>query len=303
MTTIFFRDYSEYNDVFGDPYPIRISRASIGQVADSNYQLQKAKADVEGDFFMAYHFLNAHQLDNPIYQARFCYKVVGPNVPLMLDHEPNRGYCATMDDAWKFINEYRSLGGILHSIYLPRWTWSGYLGSPDLRPLENAGIHLVSSHYTTYSDDGPGWLPYGGVFPFQWQYTSTPYDTNAFKGTVAEYISIVAPELVNGDDDPVSVLYVLKNVDEYVTLVPPSVASGKACYVGLSTDFTDAVVRPALWYDGSWHVLSNITVKANAPEVELPLIDNTNVRKVSLRLVSGNQVSVSVNSSIVKVTG
>jgi hypothetical protein len=44
----------------------------------------------------------------------------------------------------------------------------------------------VSSLYTTYSDNGPGWASYGGVAPVVWQYTDTPLDTNAFKGSVAE---------------------------------------------------------------------------------------------------------------------
>jgi hypothetical protein len=56
---------------------------------------------------------------------------------------------------------------------------------------------LVSSYYTTYSDNGPGWAAYGGATPTVWQYTDAlPYngascDFNAFKGTVEQFRQLV----------------------------------------------------------------------------------------------------------------
>jgi hypothetical protein len=66
-------------------------------------------------------------------------------------------------DCLAFANALRGLGGVCTLVYLPRWYWQGTLGSADLTPLAAAGLHLVSSNYTRYSDDGPGWEPYGGM--------------------------------------------------------------------------------------------------------------------------------------------
>lgn len=69
-----------------------------------------------------------------------------------------------VDKAVRFTRHYRALGGICHTLYLPHWYWQ-VLGSPDLKPVTDLGMVLVSSDYTTYSDTGPGWQPYGGKTP------------------------------------------------------------------------------------------------------------------------------------------
>ncbi len=54
-----------------------------------------------------------------------------------------------------------------------------------------AGVGLVSSNYTTYSDTGPGWTAYGGVTPIQWQFTNnlngSGADGNAYRGTADQW--------------------------------------------------------------------------------------------------------------------
>jgi hypothetical protein len=86
---------------------------------------------------------------------------------------------------------FRNLGGNPRLVYLPHWWWQ-QIGSPDLTPLARAGLSLISSDYTSYSDNGPGWTPYGGMTPVIWQYTDAqPFngqsvDFNAYKGTVDE---------------------------------------------------------------------------------------------------------------------
>jgi hypothetical protein len=305
--TIFFRDYSQYNGVPADSYPIRIARSSIGLVKDTAWDGEKAQAAVEGDFLVAYHFLNHHALEDPVAQASFAFSIVGPRTPLMVDWEPNRGYCATVADAWAFINQYRALGGIVHLYYCPHWSWSGNLGSPDLSGFLAAGLHLVSSDYTTYSDSGPGWVGYGNVPVNQWQFTDSPYDTNAFKGTVLDYENLVAPELFGVSTSYSEDLEMhdrLETVGEETTFMPASVSSGKACFVGLTTGGhggVPATVNAQLYYDGGWHNLGTLTVN-DGPETLLPKIDRTNVRNVYIKLLTGPPVSVSCVPDIANTT-
>lgn len=244
--TIFFRDYSQYNGVVSDPYPIRIARASIGREKDTAYDANKAKAVQENQFFVGYHFLNHDVLDNIEAQADFAYSVVGHDTPLMLDWESNRGYLPPLSQAQRFINRYRSNGGTVRRYYTPHWFWSA-IGSPNLSWFQSNGVSLVSSNYTTYSDNGPGWNGYGGVVPDQWQFTSTPYDLNAFRGTVAQYIA--ATGLINpspfGDDVPTVQLDMNRTT---AVLESPTMTGGSA-WLTLSCAFETGPigVRVALW--------------------------------------------------------
>ncbi len=145
---------------------------------DSTYDWNRSRATALGIPFCAYHFLHNH--DVPA-QAAWAFQHVG-STPLMLDWETTTsGEKPDIAAATAFIGAYRALGGVLHLAYLPRWYWQ-QIGSPDLRPLAAMGISIVSSNYTSYSDTGPGWAPYGGVTPAIWQYSGTP-DWNAYRGT------------------------------------------------------------------------------------------------------------------------
>ena len=58
-------------------------------------------------------------------------------------------------------------------------------------PLWNAAYHSA-----TYLGDGAAdWAPYSGKAPALWQYTSTPFDKSAFRGSQAELLA-----LIQGDD-------------------------------------------------------------------------------------------------------
>lgn len=106
-----------------------------------------------------------------------------PTVPMML----------------AFVDAYRAKGGIMYDAYLPHWYWE-LLGRPSLQGFIDRHMFLTSSSYTTYSDKGPGWEPYGGMHPQKWQYTDDGpghQDWNAFKarsgsvtGAVAELRSL-----------------------------------------------------------------------------------------------------------------
>jgi hypothetical protein len=150
----------------------------------TTFQRQAAKL---GYPFSAYHWLGTESASA---QARHAFDVVGPAVPLMIDDEQNK---VVVPHTVEFINNYRQLGGKVTMEYLPKWVWS-QSGSPSLTPITNLGLALVSSNYPAigYTENGAGWLPYGGATPTFWQWTSTAnfngqkVDMNAFKGTIDE---------------------------------------------------------------------------------------------------------------------
>lgn len=53
-------------------------------------------------------------------------------------------------------------------------------------PLWNAAYH--SSSYP--GDGATDWAPYSGKTPVLWQYTSTPFDKNAFRGSLDEFLAL-----------------------------------------------------------------------------------------------------------------
>jgi len=170
--------------------------------------------------FAAYHWLNHGNLQA---QAKWCFQHVGPGTPVMIDAEDkagNTGYNGplTVDDITGFAAEYRALGGIVSLAYLPFWYWSGAMGAPHrLGELAAAGLGLVSSNYPNagYTENGPGWNAYypGAPTPVQWQYTSTPIDMNAFRGTKADFAAMVGVPQVEAETMEAEMLFLAKRDD------------------------------------------------------------------------------------------
>jgi hypothetical protein len=193
--TIFFPDVSSYQAglTIQSGTPALLAKATEGSTyTDSAYAGFKAQAARAGAVFCAYHY----QWDGTAAEAQHVHQVVG-STPLMLDIE-NTNVQVTLAQVISLVNNYRALGGVVHLAYLPQWYWSGTMGSPSLLPLQQLGVYVVSSNYTTYSDGGPGWAPYGGISPVQWQYTDDyPYsgmgvDFNAFRGGAAQYRALLS---------------------------------------------------------------------------------------------------------------
>jgi hypothetical protein len=188
-STLFFPDISNFQaGLTIQPKTVAvIAKASEGATfSDALYGKFKTQAAKVGAVFSAYHFLWS---SSPA-EVRHVVGIVG-KTPLMIDAE-NTHVKTTVAMIVAFAKAYRAAGGVVWGVYLPRWYWQGTLGSPSLAPLKAAGLALVSSNYTTYSDGGPGWGAYGGVTPRQWQYTDAlsyggqRVDFNAFRGTVAD---------------------------------------------------------------------------------------------------------------------
>jgi peptidoglycan hydrolase-like protein with peptidoglycan-binding domain len=220
--TIFYPDVSDYQAgiSFAGCVIAMVKATESDNYINPDYAPAKVRAAHADAYFCAYHFLHA---GNGAGQAAYAYRVVGGEVPLMVDFEPTYNSDGTIasapqvSDAVAFINEYRALGGKTYLLYLPHWYWAGNLGQTSLAPLIDLGMLLVSSDYTAYSDTGPGWAPYGGMTPVVWQYTSTAtlngvstVDFNAYKNTLADFqaqattgaMSGSEPTLVEGDTGP-----------------------------------------------------------------------------------------------------
>lgn len=195
--TIYFEDVSNWqNGMSITGACAATAKASEGTgYRDPDYAGYRAQATAMGIPFAGYHFLHNGSVAA---QAALAFEMVGASTPLMLDVEVVQGQPdPTYADVTGFVAAYRALGGRVTLLYLPEWFWSGHWGSPDLTPLANLGLALISSDYTTYSDTGPGWAPYGGVTPTFWQYTSTAtvngqpnVDLNAYRGTVEQLRAI-----------------------------------------------------------------------------------------------------------------
>jgi len=169
--TIHFPDLSHYKTPSLDGAVALITKATQGTAfVDATYAPYKRDADARGIPFAGYHWVDTSDLGA---QAALAWRVMG-GVP-----------------------------------YLPRWWWQDHLGSPDLRPLRDAGLALVSSVYpkSGYTEQGVGWLPYGGVYPEIWQYTDAhPFngqlvDFNAYRGTVEQLRQLLGLSSLAPEDD------------------------------------------------------------------------------------------------------
>jgi lysozyme len=173
---------------FSDSYLV-VAKATEGTFyTDPLFKQYQTEARAENVYLMAYHFLHH---GNAAAQARYCYNLVGPKVPLAIDVEPQLSSMPSILDTEQFIDAYQNLGGTIYTVYLPKWYWQ-VMGTPDLDGLIERHQWLWTSNYPVdgYSDDGPGWEGYGGLPVAMWQYSSTinyggvaEVDFNAFRGT------------------------------------------------------------------------------------------------------------------------
>ena len=188
--TIKYHDVSHYNGAYVPTGPTCAKATEGSTFVDPQYDGIRRRTLAGGWAFLPYHFLHHGNIDA---QVDHTFSVVG-HQPLMLDVESEKDTPdSTLADVYAFADRWKAVTGQLVTLaYIPHWYWSGHWGSPSLAGLKSRGIGLVSSNYTTYSDTGPGWAGYGGITPVIWQYTSTPIDTNAFKGTTAELANLWA---------------------------------------------------------------------------------------------------------------
>jgi microcystin-dependent protein len=190
--TIHFNDVSAYQ---GDYWPggAIIAKASEGSSwTDARFVTTRARTLAGGWPFLPYHFLRVGDVPGQVAHA---IAVIGRGRDVMLDIETGIDNTdPTLAEAEQFVDLYgqQSGGGTVTLVYIPHWYWQNVWHSPSLLPLTARGPGLISSYYVPYSDTGPGWNAYGGVTPIIWQWTSTPLDTNAYKGTEDQLAAVFA---------------------------------------------------------------------------------------------------------------
>ena len=230
-----FPDVSNHTPVSLVGAPACIAKATEGTTfTDTFYTWHRGQAVAMGIPFAAYHWVNTADLAG---QAAHAYQVVGPGTPVMWDAEAAG---STVPRLLELTSRYRGLGGVASLVYLPRWWWRDHLGAPDLRPLADAGLALISSDYDNAPPDG--WAPYGGVTPAVWQFTSTrPFngrlcDFNRYPGTVEQLRALFAgtptpPE----EEDP---MHLVASAKESSIYFAPGFAapSGRIAAYGLTPD-------------------------------------------------------------------
>lgn len=191
--TIFYGDFASFQKgVRLDGTVAACIKATQGTwYANPEYRATVQEANRNRAFVFAYHFL---EHGNGRGQAEWYVRTRNHmRRPVMVDVEKVPGKAnPTIQDLVDFVEGVRHFGGLCHLVYLPKWYWRDNLASPDLTWFRKYQLRLVSSEYTTYHDNGPGWQPYGGMYPQIWQYSNNfnmhgiHCDFNAFKGTVSD---------------------------------------------------------------------------------------------------------------------
>ena len=210
--TFWYPDLSHFDDVSIEDNTVAVAaKATHGtSFVDSAWTKFRDQARQKNAFFFSYHWLNH---GNARAQADYYLNQIGPQYPVMIDAEDtinNTGFDGynTVEDSLEFADEIRKGGGACNLAYVPPWYWLGPMNRPDMTPFNAAGLHVVSSYYTSYSDNGPGWNPFGGISPYVWQYTNAlaygngTCDFNACRDTVDNFIRVVGSKTVSQPTPP-----------------------------------------------------------------------------------------------------
>lgn len=176
-----------------------IAKATEGaDYTNPRYWEQRDGARANGLLFGAYHYVKG--ADSARAQVDR-YESVEPDrkIPVMLDHELTSGNAGVL---WAVHNEFVARGYRVNLVYLPRWYWSGHIGSPDLTGLpplmsSNYGNERAGNPRGIYPGDGDvGWNGYAGLGVAIFQYSQKgavagyALDVNAFRGTAAELAAL-----------------------------------------------------------------------------------------------------------------
>lgn len=269
--TIQFPDISSYESGISLANMVAVLIKATEGTTYTNPDFSRAWSDAQSRELpaAAYHFL--HHDSDPATQAQHFHDVAG-DAPCMLDVETaSNGTMATVADCLAFATKLRSLGGYVRLVYFPHWYWMK-LGQPDLTPLAQAGMALISSNYTAYSDTGPGWASYGGMTPMIWQFTDAAslngftVDMNAYKGTAAQLAAYL-----NGTEDtemgttPADLAPgfaldengTLINPDAVTVITTPGFSPFKT--LDMATDWATVTVRVAAHTPSGWVIQESVT--------------------------------------------
>lgn len=304
MSPIIFPDVSNYQrGLVIQPGTVFVwAKATEGTTyRDDTYLGFKAQAAKVGAGFGGYHFLHS---GNGSAQADFAFSVVGKDVPLTLDVEPTGTSYPTIEDVKAFTARYRALGGTCEVMYYPKWYWASQ-GSPSLSGL---GLKLVSSGYPAgYTDNSGNWDPYGGLTPFQWQFSDSyeyggmRVDFNAFKGTLDQYLVAIGDKTVAPpppvtppttsleDDDMQQVESLSVHPDSYVY---PTINKG---HFRLAIDGfgADATVRVVVFNGPDALVFDNLVLVKGFHDIA---IDSAHTSHVTVQRIDSGEFPIGVGA-------
>jgi hypothetical protein len=194
--TVHFHDVSAFQGDYHPTGPTIIKATEGTSYTNPFFTVVRDRCVAAGFPWLAYHFLWPGDIDA---QLQHAHSVVGDQ-PIMLDVETTQsGTFPSPSD----VDEFMSRAPVTLA-YIPQWFWQGKWGAPSLTFVSQRGAGLISSNFTTYSDTGPGWAPYGGVTPVIWQYSDNPIDTNAYQGGTEQLLQLfqhgVIPDMTPEQD-------------------------------------------------------------------------------------------------------
>lgn len=209
--TIFGPDISSYQHGvnvadLSDPF-VMLKCTEGTYYFDPDYDPWLVQAKTSKKLVIAYHFVKTES--SPQAQAQWLFGHIGNTaLPVMLDIETENASKPNLPFVLSVVDAMHERGLNVRLAYLPRWYWE-QIGSPDLTPLAQRGVGLVSSAYPSRGgqepvpgyaasggDQGPGWASYGGVRPVLWQFTDSgleqqQLDFNAFRGTITQLATLL----------------------------------------------------------------------------------------------------------------
>lgn len=171
---------------------------------DGRFTQHVANARVAGCLVAAYHYVRGGDVQGQFDNIR---SMVPTDIPVILDVEDGAG---SVDSIKQLAAKLRAAGYAVPLTYFPRWYWNS-IGQPDLSGL----APLWLSWYPDYKPrpreqayamvPGSGKQPFGGIDSAPViQFTSTPFDQNAFDGTRDQLAALLGSrqeeEDVSADD-------------------------------------------------------------------------------------------------------
>lgn len=177
---------------------------------DGRFTQHVANARAAGCLVAAYHYVRGGDVQGQFDNIR---SMVPTDIPVILDVEDGAG---SVDSIKQLAAKLRAAGYAVPLTYFPRWYWNS-IGQPDLSGL----APLWLSWYPDYKPrpreqayamvPGSGKQPFGGIDSAPViQFTSTPFDQNAFDGTRDQLAALLGSRQEEDDLSADDVLYAKK---------------------------------------------------------------------------------------------
>lgn len=192
-----YRDVSHWDVDKGhtdlDGSPMLVAKATQGtSYADPQFGYWTGR----GVPCAAYHCVEPASHGGLDAQVAHMLDVIGTDRPVMLDWEvwqdsdgSNRRW-ASISEALYVCQHFIAKGGKLRATYCPRWFWSNQLNGGSLAGLAALGLFNINSNYSVTPLSSTAMATFGGLPVKIHQYDDSPWDMNAFPGTVDQLLQL-----------------------------------------------------------------------------------------------------------------